>query len=217
MIKGGISNTEIGEHKTYIVPVYVETNTGNQIPVIKNPTVYIETIYGQHWTRLQNFAERLGSCPEDAEEIVNTAFFKFNAYMEKHGWEDIVEKPFSFLAKTVAYLVIDRHRRKERKEPKELLSLDNEENPIEPSDYGASVKKMHRDLDDKEFFFKKMKVYMSGFSLYERKLLWLRYVEKYKPREIAEFLGQSYEKTSIDCNRVNSKLFGRVHKKARKK
>ena len=51
-----------------------------------------------------------------------------------------------------------------------------------------------------------------GFSTYEKKLLWFVYVNNCKPGEIAELLKQSYEKTSIDCNRVKAKLRARLKK-----
>lgn len=207
------SNSIVGDHvAAYVEKIYTENITGNSTSIVENPTAYIEKIYGDNLLRLQRFAVKQGCSPAEAEDVVNEAFCNFLTSMEKHGWEERIEKPFSFLAKIVAHLIFDNRK---REKPNKIVRLDDENNFIEPSDQGSAVSQMHLDLDDREIFFKRIHGYTEGFSVYEIKLLWLIYVDNCKPAEISEVLNQSYEKTSIDCNRVKAKLRARMKKNVR--
>ena len=191
-MKSESANSTVGDHTlAYIDKIYAKNITENSPSKIENPMAYTENIYAENLFRLQKFAVRLGCSPEEAEDIVSEAFCNFLDSMEKHGWEERIEKPFSFLAKIVAHLIFDKRR---REQPNKIVRLDDEENFVEPSDKGNAVSQIHHDLDDKEIFFKKIQPHTDGFSTYEKKLLWFVYVNNCKPGEIAELLKQSLRK-----------------------
>lgn len=207
-------DSKVGDHLTFIEKLYVEQLTEFSTTRVENPTEYIEKIYIEDYPRLLSLALKKRCTREEAEDIVSQAFCNYITFLENHRWEETINKPFSFLAKIVDNLIFDKYR---REKAKGTVSLDDEENSFEPSDKGNSVSRMHLDLDDKEFFAKKMHIHMDGFTRYEMKLLWLGFIEKCKPRQIARLLGQSYEKTAIDYNKAKAKLRARVKAKVRRK
>lgn len=189
----------------------VKMEVENLSSAIKNPAVYIEEVYTDNYTGLRNLAIKRGCQIDEAEDIAQTAISNFIAYMEKRNWTEKVEKPFSFLARSVCNLIIDKARREKLENS---VSLDDKDNLLQPSDNGSAAAVIDLKIDERERFEKELKPLMEGFSEYEEELVWLKIIKKYKPRDIADILNQSYEKTSIDCNRLKSKLRGRAKSNA---
>lgn len=171
----------------------------------------IEGIYAADSPRLRRYAMKKGCSPEEADDLVNSAFCNYIAYVKSHP-EITILKPISYLATSIHHLLVDKVRQEKRNM---TVSLDDEENPVDPSDKGQAVAATNREIDDREYFKKVLQPNMNGFSEYESKLIWYHLIKDLKPKQIADLLGEPYETTSINCNRVKSKLRGRMRTKVK--
>lgn len=177
------------------------------VPRIENPDAYIEKVYTDHSRGLVGLLIKKGSQEDEAEDMFHTAMANFIAYLEQRNWEVKIENPFAFLA-TSAFR--SRISKRVHEKAGKIDSLDIEDSFYEVSDNGNTVAEMHGDSDDQELFNKVVMPFLHEFSAYEIRLMHLWIVENCKPKDAAVVLSQTYEKTSIDMNRVKAKFRKRV-------
>lgn len=166
---------------------------------------FIAGVYEENRKKLERLAIRKGSRPEDAADIVNSAFCNFIKYLRKYEGERTIDNPFSFLGTTINRLIIDAYR----KQPQKLVGMDDVEGS-QLSDNGRSIAEVDRDMDNCEYFEALHRHYMEDFSERETDLLRYMIVCDLKAQDIAAILGEDHKETYLDCNRAMGRLRARI-------
>lgn len=139
-------------------------------------------LFLQHRNELRRVARRIVGCPDQAEDIVQEAFFKFAS----RDQQATVEAPAGYLARIVRNLAIDLLRRKQREDrifDNRLDSQAVEELVDERSDPESAV--VHRDE------YRRICDALDELPARMRRAVRMHMIEGASLREIAERLGVS--------------------------